>query len=154
MTRFTAADAPKASFIDDPADAAMWARYANAFHGQNNHPAGARRMADEAMKRKEARESAKGDPDDAPARRPGMPWRPEDAERHTHLADTPKKQRQWAHISNGVLKAGGTDKRAIMEANGVLKRETDALADGGRVGPPFQREMVAKGRFHGLVGRI
>jgi hypothetical protein len=52
-----------------------------------------------------------------------MPWGPEDASAKTKKANTPKRQRQWSHIANGVLAKTGDDKRAIMEANGVLARE-------------------------------
>ena len=52
-----------------------------------------------------------------------MPWsKPEDALKHTHLANTPARQRQWLHVANGVLQRTGNDKLAIETANGVLKK--------------------------------
>ncbi|MCL5743003.1 MAG: hypothetical protein M1541_03605 [Acidobacteria bacterium] len=50
-----------------------------------------------------------------------MPWEPKDAEKHTHLADTPARRRQWAHVANGVLKRTGDEARAIQSADSVLK---------------------------------
>lgn len=52
-----------------------------------------------------------------------MPWTPSDAERKTHKADTPKKQRQWRDVANGVLAKTGDEGRAVREANGVVARK-------------------------------
>jgi hypothetical protein len=49
-----------------------------------------------------------------------MPWTAADAERHTHLADTPAKKRQWAHVANNVLQQTGDDARAIRAANAAV----------------------------------
>ena len=54
-----------------------------------------------------------------------MPWGPEDASKKTHKANTAKKQRQWAHIANGVLAKTGDDAKAIQEANGVIARTSN-----------------------------
>lgn len=50
-----------------------------------------------------------------------MPWKPEDAIKHTHLAKTPAQQRQWSYVANGVLQRTGNEAKAIEAANGVLK---------------------------------
>jgi hypothetical protein len=57
-----------------------------------------------------------------------MPWSESDAEKKTHKANTPKKRRQWKEIANGALERGDSDKSAIMQANGVLKKEGVGLA--------------------------
>lgn len=51
-----------------------------------------------------------------------MPWSPSDAKEKTHLANTPKLQREWAHVANGVLQRTGNEGLAVQEANGVIKR--------------------------------
>jgi uncharacterized protein YdaT len=50
-----------------------------------------------------------------------MPWTAKDAEAKTKHANTPAKQRQWAHISNGILQRTGDEARAIREANAVME---------------------------------
>jgi hypothetical protein len=58
-----------------------------------------------------------------------MPWTPEDGPaRHTNKANTPKKKRQWAAIANGALEGGDSEQSAIMQANGVLKKEAVGLS--------------------------
>ena len=52
-----------------------------------------------------------------------MPWKSEDAERHTKKADTPALQRLWSEVANRVLEATGDEGRAIREANAVIARE-------------------------------
>lgn len=49
-----------------------------------------------------------------------MPWKPTDAEGHTHKADTPKKKRQWRDVANGALSRGASDSSAIRQANAVV----------------------------------
>lgn len=49
-----------------------------------------------------------------------MPWTPRDAYSHTKKANTPKKQRQWAHVANSALERGLDDAAAIREANAVV----------------------------------
>jgi hypothetical protein len=57
-----------------------------------------------------------------------MPWTPEDGPaRHTKKANTPKKRRQWSAIANGALERGDSEQSAIMQANGVLKKERVGL---------------------------
>ena len=51
-----------------------------------------------------------------------MPWSPEDAQRHTKKADTPKKQRLWAEIANKALRNGATEESAIRQADAVVAR--------------------------------
>ena len=53
-----------------------------------------------------------------------MPWKPKDAVKHTHQADTPEKRRRWAKIANLVLKQTGDEARAIREANAVMRRKS------------------------------
>jgi hypothetical protein len=68
-----------------------------------------------------------------------MPWTAADAKRHTHAADTPKKQRQWAHVANSArercIANGGDpddcDARAIKQANAVVSK---AIGEGQGVG--------------------
>lgn len=55
-----------------------------------------------------------------------MPWSAADAEKHTHLADTAKRRRQWMHVANEAKRRGLSDKAAIMEANGVLRKSHGA----------------------------
>lgn len=58
-----------------------------------------------------------------------MPWTSADAERHTHKADTPARQRLWAKIANRTLQIGeeqgwpDVDAHAIKVANAALERE-------------------------------
>lgn len=51
-----------------------------------------------------------------------MPWDNDDAFRHTHKANTPKKKRQWRHVANSVLKNGGDEASAIRQANAVVAK--------------------------------
>jgi hypothetical protein len=51
-----------------------------------------------------------------------MPWSPKDSKRHTKKADTPKKQRQWAHVSNSALSRGASEESAIRQADAVVAR--------------------------------
>lgn len=49
-----------------------------------------------------------------------MPWNASDAYGHTHKATTPKKQRQWAHVSSGALERGASEGSAVRQANAVV----------------------------------
>jgi hypothetical protein len=60
-----------------------------------------------------------------------MPWRPEDAPRHTHKADTAHLCRLWAEVANSVLAETGDDGHAIRAANAAVAREGAAQAMGG-----------------------
>lgn len=50
-----------------------------------------------------------------------MPWKPSDAEKKTHKANTPAKKRQFAAVANKVLEDTGDDARAIRTANAAVK---------------------------------
>jgi hypothetical protein len=49
-----------------------------------------------------------------------MPWTAKDAQKKTHKADTPKKQRQWADVADSALARGQSDSSAIRQANAVV----------------------------------
>jgi uncharacterized protein YdaT len=51
-----------------------------------------------------------------------VPWTAKDASGKTKKASTPKRKRQWKDIANNLLAHGKSEKQAIVEANGVLKR--------------------------------
>ena len=51
-----------------------------------------------------------------------MPWTAKEAKKHTKKANTPVKQRQWAHIADMVLAKTGDEAKAIREASGVIKK--------------------------------
>ncbi|WP_287787583.1 hypothetical protein [Acidiphilium sp.] len=51
-----------------------------------------------------------------------MPWIAEEAERHTHRANTPELRELWAKIANECLARTGDEGRAIREANAVIAR--------------------------------
>jgi hypothetical protein len=52
-----------------------------------------------------------------------MPWRPEDAPRHTHKAQTEELCRIWAEVANKVLAETADEGRAIRTANFVVARQ-------------------------------
>jgi hypothetical protein len=54
-----------------------------------------------------------------------MPWTSDDAERHTHKADTAELQKLWARVANETLERTGDEARAIREANAVVARQAD-----------------------------
>jgi hypothetical protein len=49
-----------------------------------------------------------------------MPWTPQDAEKHTHKANTPELQHLWAKVANERLEKTQDEGRAIREANAVV----------------------------------
>jgi hypothetical protein len=51
-----------------------------------------------------------------------MPWKPEDALRHTKKAETDELRHIWAEIANKILAETGDEGRAIREANAVIAR--------------------------------
>jgi len=51
-----------------------------------------------------------------------MPWRSEDAPRHTKKADTPRLRRMWSDVANAVLLETGDEGRAVRTANAVVAR--------------------------------
>lgn len=55
-----------------------------------------------------------------------MPWTSDDAERHTHKADTSELKNLWARVANETLERTGDEARAIREANAVVARRADA----------------------------
>lgn len=54
-----------------------------------------------------------------------MPWGPQDAQAKDSKANTPKKQRHWAHVADSVLQRTGDEGRAVRTANGVLRRASE-----------------------------
>ena len=61
-----------------------------------------------------------------------MPWQSDDAYRHTHKAESPKAQRQWAHVADSALSRGASEGSAIRQANSVVAHRH---AMGGEVSP-------------------
>ncbi len=51
-----------------------------------------------------------------------MPWTADEAERHTHRANTSELRVLWAKIANECLARTGDEGRAIREANAVIAR--------------------------------
>lgn len=51
-----------------------------------------------------------------------MPWRPEDAPRHTKKADTIELSELWSEVANKVLEETGDEGRAVRTANAVVAR--------------------------------
>lgn len=51
-----------------------------------------------------------------------MPWKPEDAKRHTSKATTPKRQRQFAKVANEVLDKTGDEGRAVRAGNAAVAK--------------------------------
>jgi len=52
-----------------------------------------------------------------------MPWRPEDAPRHTHKADTAHLRELWSEVANNVLAETGDEGRAVRAANAAVARQ-------------------------------
>ena len=77
-----------------------------------------------------------------------MPFDHTDSKKHTHLADTPAKQRQWSYVANGVLKRTGDEARAIEEANGVLKLHPSLKKD-----PPVTSESKSSPAVVRVTGK-
>jgi hypothetical protein len=51
-----------------------------------------------------------------------MPWKPSDSKKHTHKADTPTRQRQWADVANSALKGGASEGSAVRQANAAVNK--------------------------------
>jgi hypothetical protein len=51
-----------------------------------------------------------------------MPWKPDDAMKHTQAADTPEKRDMWAAVANRLLARHGDEARAIRSANAMIGR--------------------------------
>jgi hypothetical protein len=54
-----------------------------------------------------------------------MPWTAEDAQSHTHKANSRDLQELWAKIANECLARTGDEGRAIREANAVVARRVE-----------------------------
>ena len=61
-----------------------------------------------------------------------MPWRPEDAPRHTHKADTPHLCRLWSEVANNILAETGDEGHAVRAANAAVARQKRRGGPGGR----------------------
>ena len=51
-----------------------------------------------------------------------MPWRSDDAPRHTKKADTAELCEMWSEVTNKVLAETGDEGRAVRTANAVVAR--------------------------------
>lgn len=51
-----------------------------------------------------------------------MPWKPDDAPRHTRKAKSKKAKEQWSAVANNVLGMGGSEGAAIRQANAVVSK--------------------------------
>jgi len=49
-----------------------------------------------------------------------MPWKANEAKRHTKKASTPKKKRQWKDVANSAMARGASEGSAIRQANAVV----------------------------------
>jgi hypothetical protein len=62
-----------------------------------------------------------------------MPWKPGDAEGHTHKANTSHLKKMWSKIANSILENTGDEERAIRGANSKIARyhatHSTAIAD-------------------------
>jgi hypothetical protein len=54
------------------------------------------------------------------------------AQKHTKKANSPKRRRQWQHVVDSVESRGGDHVSAIIQANGVLKRQAKKGRKGKR----------------------
>lgn len=61
-----------------------------------------------------------------------MPWKASDAKRFTRKANTAKKRRQFAHVSNSMLERGASEGAAIRAANAVVGRNRNRHKRRGR----------------------
>ncbi len=75
-----------------------------------------------------------------------MPWRPEDARRHTKKADTFELCELWSEVANKVLEETGDEGRAVRTANAVVarisgesRRRTPAIAPSSAARAPQER---------------
>lgn len=53
-----------------------------------------------------------------------MPWRPDDAPRHTKKADTAELRELWSEVANKTLADTQDEARAVRTANAVVRRAT------------------------------
>ena len=54
-----------------------------------------------------------------------MPWSSSEAQIHTGLADTPRRQRLWAEVANSVLGKTGDEGRAVRMANAAVHEDVN-----------------------------
>lgn len=59
-----------------------------------------------------------------------MPWQPDDAIKHTHLATKRVRSELWAKVANEELRKANDEGRAIRIANAALNRYVRAKKDG------------------------
>ena len=52
-----------------------------------------------------------------------MPWKSEDATRHTKKAKSKKKKKQWSAVANAVLEKSGDEGKAVRIANAAVKKK-------------------------------
>ena len=55
-----------------------------------------------------------------------MPWTANDAEKHTHKANSSELKELWAKVANESLERNGDEARAIREANAVVARQAQS----------------------------
>jgi hypothetical protein len=51
-----------------------------------------------------------------------MPWKMQDASRHTAKAKSATAKRQWSAVANAVLENTGNKARAVRSANAVINK--------------------------------
>jgi len=54
-----------------------------------------------------------------------MPWKDEDATRHTKLASNATRRRQWRKVANSVLEETGDEGHAVRAANAAVRRSSE-----------------------------
>ena len=97
-----------------------------------------------------------------------MSWTPNDATRHTKLANTPAKRKRWALVANAALKRcerldqGDCEGRAIRQANAVIAgtaTSTKKVSDGiylvsphGRLIWEGRKTIIVKSKQYDLQG--
>ena len=97
-----------------------------------------------------------------------MPWTPNDATRHTKLANTPAKRKRWALVANAAEKRceklgqGDCEGRAIRQANAVIagtaagtKKVTDGIylvSPHGRLIWEGRKTIIVKSKQFNLEG--
>lgn len=54
-----------------------------------------------------------------------MPWTPQDADKHTGLANTASRKKLWASTANEILDTTGDEGKAIRIANSAVKNDLD-----------------------------
>lgn len=67
-----------------------------------------------------------------------MPWTPQDATSYSRMATTETIKRLWCEIANQVLAKSGDEDRAIREANAIVARTAQKMAELQRNKPPWR----------------